>query len=109
WANTGEAVNGLRQWVREVQPMPVCPDPDVKGIDVEAFAWSQQRNVEYLQESEDWWQRNKIVVQERINAVLAEDIRRNSDQRDEVHSTERLRQIESEIEKFAKAEIEQRE
>jgi exonuclease SbcC len=109
WANTGEAVNGLRQWVQQVQPMPVCPDPDAKGIVVEAFARSQQRNDEYLQELENWWQRNKSVVQERINAVLAEEVRRNSDQRDEFHSTERLRKIESEIEQFAGAEIEQRE
>ena len=49
------------------------------------------------------------MVQARINAVLEEEGRRKSDQRDEFNATDYLRRIESEIGKLAVAEDEQRE
>jgi DNA repair protein SbcC/Rad50 len=108
WRKTGEAVNGLQQWI-QVQPRPQCPSPDAKGVDPDAFESSHRQNVDYLKALENWWQRTENVVQARINAVREEERRRNSDQRDEVNSTEHLRRIESEIGKIAVAENEQRE
>lgn len=109
WGKTGELVNGLRQWAQEVQAMPECPAPQAKAVDAEIFERIHQQKVDYLKELKTWWQRTEQVVQERINAVLEEERRRGSDQRDEVNNTDLLRRIETEIGKLALAESEQRE
>ena len=109
WERTRQAVNGLRQWIQDVQPMPECTIPHAKDVDTDAFESSYQQYVDYLKELENWWQWTGNLVQERINGVLEEERRRNSDQRDEVHCLEQLRRVESEIGKLAIAENEQRE
>ena len=107
WETSREAVNGLRQWIQEVQPMPDCPNPVSKGVDVDAFESNHLQNVGYLMELRRWWQGTEKVAQYRINTVLEQEERINADLRDEVNSTQHLRRIESEIAKLAFAENEQ--
>ena len=63
--------------------------------------------IDYLIDLETWWERTEVVVQKRIHAVLEEEERRNSDQRDEANSIDHLQRIESEVGKLAVAEHEQ--
>ena len=109
WGKTREAVDEFRGWVQQVPPMPECPDPRTKGVEADAFASSHQKNADYLHQLQLWWRGTENVVQARINAVLEEEGRRKSDQRDEFNATDYLRRIESEIGKLAVAEDEQRE
>ena len=109
WDTTLEAANGLRRWIREVQPMPECANRSAKAIDAAAFESVHRQNADYLRESETWWKRTETVVRARIIAVQEEEKRRNSDQRDEVNCLERLHRIESEIAELKGAETEQRE
>jgi DNA repair protein SbcC/Rad50 len=109
WGKTREAVNELRGWIQQVPPMPECPVPRAKAVEADAFESSHQQNVDYLNELQTWWRGTENLVQARINAVLEEEGRRKSDQRDEFNTTDYLRRIEFEIGKLAMAEDEQRE
>jgi DNA repair protein SbcC/Rad50 len=109
WGKTSEAVNGLREWIRQVGPMPGCPNPEAVRVDATTFESSHWRNIEYLRELKIWWQETETVVQEGVDLVIAEEVGRNSDQRDKVNRIEQLQQISAEIEKLAVAEDEQRE
>jgi exonuclease SbcC len=109
WGRTGEAVNELRGWIHQVKPKPLRPNLQAMSIDADAVESNLRQNTDYLKELEEWWQTTEEIAQERIHAVLEEEGRRNSDQRDEFNSADRLRQIESEIEKLGVAEDEQRE
>ena len=109
WEKTRQGVDRLRQWAQEVHPMPEGPNPLGKGGDIDTFESSYCQHLDYLKELENWWQRTGNLVQERVNAVLEEEGRRKSDQRDEINCLDHLRRIESEIGKLAVAENEQRE
>lgn len=109
WGKTEEAVNGLRQWIEQMQSMPNYANPDAKIVDAETFEHSYQQKIAYLIDLKNWWERTEDVVQKRIYAVLEEERRRNSDQRDEANSIDHLQRIESEVGKLAVAELEQAE
>jgi len=109
WGKTGGAAHGLREWIRELEPIPAWANPRSEAVDAHAFESSHRQNVDYLKELEKWWQGTENLTQEWINAVLQSEKLRNSDQRDEINSTDHLRRIESEIEKLALEENEQRE
>ncbi len=109
WRKTAELARFLREWVPQLQPMPERADPRVNGVDVVGFDRRHRQDVDYLKELEKWRQRTEQVVQERTSEVLEEERRRNSDQRDEINGTDHLRGIETEIEKLAMEEQEQRE
>jgi exonuclease SbcC len=109
WKKTGESVSFLQQWVPHLQPMPECADTRANGVDAAGFDRRHDQNVDYLKELESWWNSVEHAVQERTNAFMEEERRRNSDQRDEINTTDHLRRIETEIEKLAIEEKEQRE
>ena len=109
WEKTRQAVDRLRQWIQEAQPMPECPNTPGNCGNIDLFESSYRQYVNYLKELENWWQWTENLVQERTNEILKEEGRRNSDQRDEVNCLDHLRRIESEIGKLAVAENEQRE
>ena len=50
WGKTEEAVNGLRQWIEQMQSMPNYANPDAKVVDAETFEHSYQQKIAYLME-----------------------------------------------------------
>jgi exonuclease SbcC len=109
WGKAGEAAQGLREWIRQLEPIRACAYPPAETVDANSFERSRRRNADYLKELEIWWQSSESLAQAWINAVQEGERRRTADQRDEVNSTDHLRRIESEIEKLAADENEQRE
>lgn len=109
WQISREAVDGLRQWIQQLEPMPDCPEPVFQGVAPDALEKKHLQNVAYLSELQKWWQETEAVAQDRINAIQEEEGRRSADWRDEINFTDRLRRIEDEIGKLAIAENEQRE
>jgi exonuclease SbcC len=109
WGRTNEAVSELREWIQQLPSMPERPNPRARVDDANAFESSHRQNVDYLREFRKWSQSTEDLVLERVNTVLEEERRRNSDLRDEVNSTDQLRRIESEIEKLTIEENEQSE
>ncbi len=109
WGKIEKAMSGLQQWVPPTLSISGRAIPQELFVDAVTFESSHQRNVAYLKEMENWWQRTDQLVQERANTVLDEERRRNADQQDEVNSMEHLRTIDSEIGKLRVAEEAQRE
>ncbi|MBV8378693.1 MAG: SMC family ATPase [Verrucomicrobia bacterium] len=109
WGKTRHAVCRLRGWIQEIQPLPECPDPAGQSGETGSFESSYRQCADYLKELENWWQGTGILVQTRIDAVVEEENRRQSDQRDEVHYGDHLHRIEAEIGNLEWAENEQRE
>ena len=109
WGKISEAVSGLREWIPQLPPMPEWAEPRARGADASAFESCRQRNIDYWREFKKWSQRTESLGQERVKMVLEEESRRHSDLQDEINSTDRLRRVESEMEKLAIEENEQRE
>ncbi len=108
WDALHTAVNGLRQWIPNVQPMPDFPETVVEGADPMILEGRHRQNIVYLTGFKDWCRAIENGVQSRIGVFREEDRRRNADQQNEVNGTDQLRRIESEISKLGAAEYKQR-
>jgi len=109
WDAIRTAVNGLRQWIQNVRPIPDFPRPlVVEGADANILEGRHRQNVVYFTELNDWWQAIENGVQAWLGAFREEDRRRNADQQDEVNGTGQLRRIEFEISKLGASEYKQR-
>jgi DNA repair protein SbcC/Rad50 len=108
WGKIEQALSGLQHWVPPALSISGRAIPRELLADAVTFETSHQRNIAYLKEMENWWQRTAQLVQERADTVFEEERQRNAEQQDEVNSTEHLRTIESEIDKLGVAAEAQR-
>jgi exonuclease SbcC len=109
WDAIRTAVNGLCQWIPNVQPMPDFPSPvGIEGADATILEGRHRQNVVYLTKLRNWWQTIESVVHVRVGAFREEERRQNANQQDEVNGVGQLRRIESEISKLGEAEKKQR-
>jgi exonuclease SbcC len=99
--SSGEAVDGLRLWIQQLEAMPACPESIFGRVALDAFEEYHRQVVAYLADLQKWWQGTCFIVQDRIDTVQREEGRRNADRRDELNFTENLVRIEAEIEKLA--------